>query len=541
MEYAVYREQELEQYRGNPMIEALPPIPGDESEIIQHLAGFIKICTPEEKQMKPLLRIHSLNRIHQSFFYPFAQVRQLDTAIQMMIRSAYINRNPISAEYRQKLIAMDREASENNSDVWINAIPELGTVVYGVPGSGKTRALRQCLNYYPPLIRHTEYQGTPFTKTQIPWLMVDAPYDGDYVTFCRSVFKVIDERCGTNYHDKYGYSTYNPSTMILHMRKLLFLNNVGILIVDEVQNLLRCKNGSDEMMAFFVSLTNQLGVPIIFCGTSNAIKLFQKRMSLARRQLGAGNMKFEAIERDNSEWTNMMKYLWRGYILQEEMSLNEDLLDAFWDYSQGLIGIVVVLFCQVQIRALLSGRESFDIQLLKNTYDIDLAIIKPMLEAIKSGDEWKMVKYEDISFDLDITIKAGIEECKHQEFLEEVIAAKSLTIAQRRQSTSDSIYTTIRAIGVCDMDDKKLKVLIRETVDSVPDDTEESELLKAVLAVIIQPKPAKRSGKQIVMARNSGLLYVFEQSEKNHTDIHNDLLEYGYIKRIEDDFPDLTG
>lgn len=543
MEFAEYKEQELNQYRGNPMIEALPPIPGEKRDVVQHLAGIVKMCTPEEKRMKPLMRMHLLNRIRNYFFYPFAQVRRLDTAIQMMIRSAYINRNPVSAEYCNKLLILDREENTGVSNqAWINAAPEMGTVVFGVSGSGKSRALRQCLNYYPPLIRHTEYQGKPFTRTQLPWVMVEAPYDGNYVTFCRAVFQEIDKRCGTNNLDKYGYSTYNSSTMILHMQKLLLLYNVGILVIDEVQNLLRSKSGSDEMMAFFVSLTNQLSVPIIYCGTSNAIKLFQKRMSLARRQTGAGDMKFQAIENGNSEWNSMMKFLWRGYVLREDIPLDEEIVDAFWQYSQGLIGIVVALFCQVQIRALLGNRESFDVQLLKNTYDEDMAMVKPMLEAIKSGNEWEMAKYEDICIDIDSAINAGIAKCEHQEEMEKIIAEKSLTIAQRRQSTSDSIFTTIRGLGMCkNIDDKKLRTRIRKTVESVPDDTEEGELMEMVLSTIIQPKMVKRSSKKVAVARKSGLLYILEQSEKNHTDIHEDLLEYGYIKRIEDDFKDLTG
>lgn len=49
MNYAHYIEQELAQYRGNPLIEALPPIPVDEKEVIQNLAGMVSSCTPEEK------------------------------------------------------------------------------------------------------------------------------------------------------------------------------------------------------------------------------------------------------------------------------------------------------------------------------------------------------------------------------------------------------------------------------------------------------------------------------------------------------------
>lgn len=543
MYHAHYKEQELAQYRGNPLIEALPPIPADEIEVLQHLVGIVNICTPEEKRLKPFLRIHLLNKNRSDFFFPFGQVQRLDTLIHMMIRGAYMNRNPILPEYRSMLSALDKGETWGARDhSGINFVPEMGTVIYGVSGSGKSRGLYQCLKYYPSLIRHTEYQGQPFTRTQLPWLMVEAPYDGNYVTFCRTVFQEIDKRCGTNNLDKYGYSTYSVSTMILHMQKLLLLYNVGILIIDEVQNLLRCKNNSDEMLAFFVSLTNQLSVPIIYCGTSNAIRLFQSRMSLARRQTGAGDMKFEAIKRSSSEWVGMMEYLWRGYVLQEEILLDDKMLDAFWRYSQGLIGVVVALFCLVQIRALQSGRESFDIQSLQKVYDKDMALIKPMLEAIKSGKEWQIAQYEDMFIDIGATINAGIKESVHQEEPEKGISGKSLTVAQRLQSVADRLYTKIRDIDLCeDVEDNELKAVINQVVKSASDDMEEGKLLKAVVLRFLQPKKLKCSGKKISVPRNSGLLYILEQSEKNKTDIHDDLLECGFIKRIEDDYPDLAG
>lgn len=540
---AVYKDQTLEQYRGNPMIEALPHIPEDMREVISNLSVVVSECSPEQKKLKPLLRMHLMHKTLNEFFYPFAQVRRLDAAIHMMIRGAYMNRNPISLGYRKLLTQLDAQEGQSvdGNEMTIIA-PEMGTVIYGMSGSGKSRALQQSLSYYPTLIRHEEYDGMPFTRTQLPWLMVEAPYDGNYVTFCRAVFQEIDKRCGTDNLYKYGYSTYSVSTMILHMQKLLLLYNVGILIIDEVQNLLHIKGDSSEMLAFFVSLTNQLGVPIIYCGTSNAIKLFQSRMAIARRQTGAGDMKFQPIERNSGEWSSMMKFLWHGYVLQEDTPLDREMLSVFWECSQGLIGIVVALFCQVQIRALLGKMESIDVALVRKTYDKDLALVKPMLEAIKSGNEWEISKYEDLYLDIGCTIDAGIKECERQEQLDDMIAKKTQSIINRRKTLADSIFITIRAIGLYrDVEDEILTQFIRTVVEDHSDGTDEGVLLQTVITTLIQPNAEKISRKRKVNVNPTGLIKLWEQSEKEHKDLHDILLQNGYIKPLENDFPDVMG
>lgn len=543
MEKAVYKEQKLEQYRGNPMIEALPTIPEDERDVMQNLVRVSKKCSPEQRQMKPLLRMHLLSNVGNEFFYPFAQVRRLDSAIHIMIRGAYLNRNPVSSEFRRQLLELDEHGTQNIDNTETAIIAQAsGTVIYGMSGSGKSRALRQCLSYYPTLIRHEEYNGKPFTRTQLPWLMVEAPYDGNYVTFCRAVFTEIDKRCDGRNLDKYGYSTHSVSTMILHMQKLLLLYNVGILIIDEVQNLLQTKGDSNEMLSFFVSLTNQLGVPIIYCGTSNSIKLFQSKMAIARRQTGAGDMKFQPININNAEWASMLKYLWQGYILQEDVQLDREMVDVFWECSQGLIGIVVALFCQVQIRALLSGRESFDTDLVRRTYNEDFAIVKPMIEAIKSGNEWEMAKYEDICINLGTTINAGIKESQHQEELDEIIAAKKKSISERRQSAADSIFVTIRGTGILkNIDEKKLQAIISTVVENNPVDTEESDLLETVIFSALKLKPIRDSSRRTRTVNPTGLIKLYEQAEKEHRHTHDILKEHGYIKTIEEDYSDFVG
>ena len=69
--------------------------------------------------------------------------------------------------------------------------------IIGISGIGKTTAIERLLLMYPQVIKHFEYKGECFTRTQIVWLKIDCPYDGNLSTLCKSFFKAIDDILGT--------------------------------------------------------------------------------------------------------------------------------------------------------------------------------------------------------------------------------------------------------------------------------------------------------------------------------------------------------
>ncbi len=146
--------------------------------------------------------------------------------------------------------------------------------IIGISGIGKTTAIERLLLMYPQIIKHQEYKKQNFSRTQIVWLKIDCPYDGSLSTLCKSFFKAIDDLLGTRYLEKFGYSNRVTSTMMLHMTSLASIYGIGVLVIDEIQHLLNSKNDMEEMLNFFVTLSNTVGIPTVLIGTSKAQKIF---------------------------------------------------------------------------------------------------------------------------------------------------------------------------------------------------------------------------------------------------------------------------
>src|SRR5699024_11901209 len=109
------------------------------------------------------------------------------------------------------------------------------------------------------------------------------PYDGSLSTLCKSFFKAIDDLLGTRYLEKFGYMNRITSTMLLHMTSLASMYGIGVLVIDEMQHLLHSKNDLEEMLNFFVTFSNTVGIPTVLIGTSKAHKLCKGIFRQVRR------------------------------------------------------------------------------------------------------------------------------------------------------------------------------------------------------------------------------------------------------------------
>ena len=99
----------------------------------------------------------------------------------------------------------------------------------------------------------------------------------------QKLFKAIDDLLGTRYLEKFGYLNRVTSTMLLHMTSLASMYGIGVLVIDEIQHLLHAKNDQEEMLNFFVTLSNTVGIPTVLIGTSKARELFKGNFRQARR------------------------------------------------------------------------------------------------------------------------------------------------------------------------------------------------------------------------------------------------------------------
>lgn len=190
-ERANYKTQEIDEYKNNPFIEALPNI-FTEEDVVDKFTLFPEI-SDEDRVKASNIRYHIIKRA-KNFVQPLPIHIILERRLSALIRRGYLARNPIDKAFLERLkilnelrdeVAENKVVNERMSHIRSTAD---SLSVIGISGIGKTTAIERLLLMYPQIIKHEEYQGHYFSRTQIVWLKIDCPYDGSLATLCKSFF-----------------------------------------------------------------------------------------------------------------------------------------------------------------------------------------------------------------------------------------------------------------------------------------------------------------------------------------------------------------
>lgn len=526
VELAGYREQVNADYIGNPLIEALPPILSKEEAFEQ--LSFLPMYHQSERLLSNHHRYHSLLRLSR-FYQPINQTLNLEQRFSGFIRYGYVSRNPLQKKHVQVLNELHNRL-ENNENLGLP--PDLRSsassfTLMGFSGIGKTSAIERILSLYPQVILHQE----PINSIQIVWLKLNCPHDGSLKTLCMDFFQKIDLLIGTNYYEKYGKRINSVSSMVTRMGQVARLHFIGTVIIDEIQHLLAASGVASEMMMnYFVTLVNEIGVPVMFIGTMKAKVLLQKDFRQARRSSGQGDMVWQQMEKGD-DWEVLISSMWDYQWTKEQTELTTKLLDVVYEESQGIVDIAVKLYILAQAKAIDSGLEIITTQLIQKAAKEDLQMLQPMLSALKSGNQREIAKYEDIiPMDIDEFIQNRLPVLD----LKEQIKLKKEKIAQDRLNKElPKLEKLILSLINLDINENvaenAAKYVLKESPElAVP------QLMAAALQYIEDKKENQRKVKSEV--GNSKLKLIVERGKKNKHSAYEALCEEGYIKNPLNDF-----
>lgn len=542
-EKANYKVQEIEEYSDNPFIEALPHIFTDE-EVIDRFTLFPMISlTDREKSSN--LRYHIIKRV-KNFIQPLPIHITIERRLSALIRRGYLARNPLDKTFLERLRILNELRDESASDIELNErMSHIRSTadslsIIGISGIGKTTAIERLLLMYPQIIKHEEYNGENFSRTQIVWLKIDCPYDGSLATLCKSFFKAIDDLLGTRYLEKYGYANRITSTMMLHMTTLASMYGIGILVIDEIQHLLNAKNDMEEMLNFFVTLSNTVGIPTVLIGTSKAQQLFKGNFRQARRAASEGSIMWDRMGKDSEEWNFFLDTLWEFQGLKETTPLTEEIKSIFYDECQGITAVAVNLFILAQERGLAEGEERITGSIIRKTAKEDLHMIQPMIKALRNNNLLEIMKYEDISINLDdiaANYKSSMElNGKVQELFKERKNTIELTI----KSTVENLVLDLTSMDMFhNLDMIAIKKLCEKIVEKASVNEEYSVLKMAALKKAMElEEKLNNSKKENENTKHSatGLLELYELARKNKEHPYDALKRNGYIKNPIEEF-----
>jgi hypothetical protein len=429
-----YGEHSVSSYQGNPFIEALPLILSNQDAYTE--MKCIPDFSPNDRDLPDELRFHFIYNSNQ-FFKPLSVHVMLQHNISILLRSGYIGRNPMDKLYF-------RDTDKNLADIKGNSkrkkklrATSPSFYIVGVSGVGKSTGIYIPFSLYPQVIQHTEYKGVPFNCLQIPWLLVNCPFDGSLAGLYLAIFQSIDELLGTEYLDLFGMKgkTTLPG-MEASIRRLVRLHGIGCIVIDEIQQLSVAKGqGVTTMLNLFVNLVNKVGVPIILIGTPKAYPLLTGEFQQARRASGIGDIKWFPLEYDpkkgdseNAEWEIFVEELWKYQYVRHPVELTKEITMALHTASAGVVDFAIKTFILAQFRAIMNKSETLTADLLLSVAADSFQFAEEMLDILRNHRYEKMQDIPDLQlFDLRAHYAKMSSDITRDSYLEIIKAEKAAT------------------------------------------------------------------------------------------------------------------
>jgi hypothetical protein len=525
---AVYSEQMLPEYADNPFICALPPILGKASAIkaLKVLPSF----NDKEINLPPHVRVHAMQRLLGSFFQPSAQHITLETRFSILIRQGYIGRNPATSDFIKHLNnGYDRIAEKDihlttRTDVTVTAN---SFSIVGTSGCGKSLAIRRILDAYPKAIYHPELH-----IIQVPWLKLECPSNGSLKELCKNFFVALDNRLGTQYRKRYGKARTGVDELIAEMAQLAQLHAIGVLIIDEIQNLSVHRSGGEApMLNFFVALVNDVGIPVVLVGTPKARRLFAKDFSQARRSSGLGSVVWERFKNDG-EWKRLVSLMWGYQWLKHKTPITDELRNTLYDCSQGVIDILVKLFVLSQWRAMMTKIEELSAELIRTVYKDEFKAVHPMLDALRSNKEAKIAMFGDLKM-------PDIEEKMIQAFAGEIPVADHSSVLISHSEEPDKVEKLLNiALGLGLEQDIALPLI--ETEIGKNPSLDIMNIIHRITSLMMEEKPNSKKQKPSKKPKVGGWQHLPSDDmrsmyfHKGDSSMHHTLKEKGIVISIAD-------
>lgn len=536
-ERAVYKDQELQDYANNPFLEALPPI-FNEDDVLERFM-YAPIISDIDRLSPENLRYHILKRV-KSFIQPLPIHFLVERRLSTLIRRGYLARNPLNNTFLERLrvLAELRDEQDQGHLYLKDRLTYIGSTadslsIIGISGIGKTTAIERLLQMYPQVIKHESYRDIPLNRTQIVWLKIDCPYDGNLSTLCKSFFEEIDRTLGTRYREKFGYLTRVTSSMLLHMTSLASMYGIGVLVIDEIQHLLNSKNDQEEMLNFFVTLSNTVGIPTVLIGTSKAQQLFKGNFRQARRAGSDGSIVWDRMSENSEEWEFFLETLWELQCLKIHTTLTDEIKTTFYDECQGITAIAVNLFILTQERVLFDENNPNEVitpRDIRKTAKVDMKIIQPMIKAIRTNNVRDMIRYEDIMVNLDDLMLQHKQGADYEGKVRSAFRERINTIEYKQKDISERIAVEFAAAGLFpSLKPSEIQSIVKKIIDRNPIATDYDDLKMECLEGLSKYYKEKQQ-KVKEQLPVTPLLVVYEQALKKKEHPYEVLKAKQYIK-----------
>lgn len=431
-------------YRGNPLVEAWPPLDRDAISALM----VSKIAFSEsERTHSTDLRIQYAHRL-MDFFLPFDPQVDFNQKLWALICAGYKARDPSVActtaafdllcESIANKKVQPSEVAHFRDSIWT-------AFLIGTPGTGKTSTPIALLRRLAGDLMHHQKWGELY---QSLFTHVQAPKRSRGKSLAEAVYrKLVAEAKKIGLPLPYGNGK-KPTTLAefedaidVLVRKL----NLGVLILDELQHLYAGTGEMDQdAMKFLTGFVSRMNVPVLFVGTWECAALLGLEVRLGRRVTGPTTSIFKRMQLDD-DFTVFVQTLFSYQFTQKVVEATPELIEKVYFHTQGIADLVVKLIVMCQVEAILSGEEEITEALIDDIGINHMSIIAPAVRMMREGQSeedatlWDLEpvdfkKYLD-QFTAKLRLRGG-----------RTSARPSLRVVQA-QHTADAVAASLHATG----------------------------------------------------------------------------------------------
>lgn len=391
-------------------------------ELIMHI--------PEMKQGEELISALSvLPEYHDN-------VRNENQAVRMMELSA-IQRIYVPSEmsieiYSKMYLALVRSLQKKSTNIAIKqryenykAIQQqsyngiLGGsdsfTIIGTSGIGKSSAISRAISVIAEnRIIETKNLCTPI----IPFLVVQCPFDSSVKGLLFEILRKVDETLGSNCY-QFALKARATTDMLIGSVAQVALNHIGMLVVDEIQNVANSKNGK-SLIGALTQLINNSGISICMVGTPESAVFFEQAMQLARRSVG---LKYTTMNYDEY-FQSFCKVLFKYQYTKQRTEITPVIIEWLYEHSSGIVSVVISLIYDAQEIAILTGKEVLNLETLNEAYQQRLSLLHGYIQPSVIQNKSTTRKKKTIA---DLNINQTNDSQKQENYSIAAIAEKAKT------------------------------------------------------------------------------------------------------------------
>ncbi len=332
---------------GNELISALSIIPEYDETI---------------RTQNQAVRLMSLSDLYQIYVPSQMSIEIYNKLYLALLRSMQKKSSQMAIKQRYE----NYKAMQQQSYSGILGGSDSFTII-GTSGIGKSSAISRAIS----LITENRIIeiDKPYTKI-IPCLIVQCPFDSSVKGLLLEILRKVDEELGTDHYIHAIKSRASTTDMLIGAVSSIVLNNIGMLVVDEIQNVVNSKNGK-SLIGALTQLINNSGISICMVGTPESTVFFEQAMQLARRSVG---LQYTTMKYDEY-FQSFCKIIFKYQFLKNQTEITAAITEWLYEHSAGVVSVVVSLIHDAQEIAILTGKEVLNLDTLNEAYQQRLSLL----------------------------------------------------------------------------------------------------------------------------------------------------------------------